>query len=90
MAIFNYNYFYFTHADDTTFFLKDVISTECMVDFFFIFYYFSKLKLNLAKSQFVDIGVLIGVQIAVFGMLCKDLNIDLLKILGTHFFYNKN
>ena len=57
---------------------------------FLIFYYFSKLKLNLAKSQFVDIGVLIGVQIAVFGMLCKDLNIDLLKILGTHFFYNKN
>ena len=35
------------------------------------------------------IGVLKGVQLAVCGMCCIDLNIDTLKISGTHFSYNE-
>ena len=50
---------------------------------------FSGLKPNLTKSGIVGIGVLKGVQVAVCGMRCTDLNIDTLKILGTHFSYNK-
>ena len=37
----------------------------------------------------MGIGVLKGVQVAVCGMHCIDLNSDTLKILGTHFSYNK-
>ena len=37
----------------------------------------------------MGIGVLKGVQMAVCGMGCIDLNDDTLKILGTHFSYNE-
>ena len=58
----------------------------------FIFLYFSRLsrlKPNLTKSEIADIGVLKGVQVAVCGLRCIDLNNDTLKILGTHFSYNE-
>ena len=51
--------------------------------------YFSGLEKNLPKSEIVDVGALEGVQVAVCGMHCIDLNTDRLKILGTHFSYNK-
>ena len=41
MTIFDYNYLYSAYADDTTFFLKDIISVKHMVDtlhFFFVVY----------------------------------------------------
>ena len=61
-----------------------------MVDtFFFFFKYFSGLKPYLTKSEIAGIGVLIGVQVEVCGMRCIDLNVDTLKILGTHFTYNE-
>ena len=65
----------------------DIISVKHMVNTFFS--YFSGLKPNLTKSKIVDIGVLKGVQVAICGMRCIDLNIDTCKILGTHFSYNK-
>ena len=37
MTIFNYNYHYSAYADDTTFFLKDIISVKHMVDTFHFF-----------------------------------------------------
>ena len=59
-----------------------------MVDTFHFFSYFSGLKRNLTKSEIAGIGVLKGVQAAVFGMHCIHLNIDTLKILSTSFSYN--
>ena len=50
MKIFDYNYFYSAYADDTTFFLKDVISIKHMVDTWF-FFILSRLKPNLRKSE---------------------------------------
>ena len=32
MTIFDYNYLYSVYADDTTFFLKDIISIKDMID----------------------------------------------------------
>ena len=84
MTIFDYDYLYSAYADDTTFFLKDIISVKHMVDTFFP--YFSGLKPNLTKSEIAGIGVQ---KVAVCGMSCIDLNIDTLKILGTHFSYNE-
>ena len=89
MTIFDYKYPCSAYADDATFFLKDIISVKHMVDIFYFFSYFSGLKPNLTKFEIADIGVLKGVQVAVCGMRCIDLNIDTLKILGTHFSYNE-
>ena len=60
-----------------------------MVDTFFFFSYFSGLKTNLTKSEIAAIEVLKGIQVAVCGMRCIDLNVDTLKILGTHFSYDE-
>ena len=88
-SIFDYNYLYSTYADDATFFLKYIISAKHMVDTFSFFSFFSGLKPNLRKSEMVGIGVLKGVQVAIFSMRCIDLNNNTLKILATHFSYNK-
>ena len=56
----------------------------------FFFSYFSGLKPNLTKSEIAGIEFLKGVQVAVCGMHCIDLNNDALQILGTHFFTMKN
>ena len=60
-----------------------------MVYTFDFFPYFSRLKPNLRKSEIVGIRVLKRVQVAVCGISYIDLNNDTLKILGTHFSYNK-
>ena len=60
-----------------------------MVDTFLFFSYFSGLKTNLTKSEIAAIEVLKGIQVAVCGMRCIDLNVDTLKILGTHFSYDE-
>ena len=88
MTILDYNYLYSAYADDTTFFLKDIISVKHMVETFF-FSYILGLKPNLTKSEIVGIGVLKGVQVPVYGMRCIDLNINALKRFGTHFSYNE-
>ena len=51
---------------------------------------FSGLKLNKAKCEIAGIGVLNGVQVALCGMKCVNLNNDTVKILGFHFLYNRN
>ena len=89
MTIFEYSYLYSAYADDTTFFLKNIISVNHMADTFLFFSYFSELKPNLTKSKITGIGVLKGVQVAVCGMRCIDLNVDTLKKLGTYFSYNE-
>ena len=86
MTIFDYNYLYSVYANDTTFSLKDIISIKHMVDTFGGFSYFSRLKLNLRKSEIAGIGALKGVQVAACCMRCIDLNNNTLKILGTHFY----
>ena len=89
ITIFDYNYLYSAYADYTTFFLKNIISVKHMVDTFHFFSYFSGSKPNLTKSEIAGIGFLKGVQVAVCDMRCIDLNVDTLKILGTHFSNNE-
>ena len=55
-----------------------------------IFSNFSGLKPNKTKCEIVGIGVLNGVQVALCGMKCFNLNNETVKILGVHFSYNKN
>ena len=51
---------------------------------------FSGLKRNKTKCEIVSIGVLNGVQVALCGMKCVNLNNKTVKIIGVHFLYNKN
>ena len=51
--------------------------------------YFSGLKPNWRKSEISTNGVLTGVQVAVWGMCCVDLNNSKLKISATHLSYNE-
>ena len=55
-----------------------------------IFSNFSGLKTNRAKYQIAGIGVLNGVQVALCGIKCVNLNNETVKILGLNFSYNKN
>ena len=49
MTIFNYNYLYSAYADDTTFFLKDIISVKHMVDIFLFFFLIFTIKAKFNK-----------------------------------------
>ena len=55
-----------------------------------IFSNFSGLKLHKTKCEIAGIGALNGVQVALCGMKCVNLNNETVKILGVHFSYNKN
>ena len=70
------------------FFLKDAQSIENLAEVFNTFFLFSGLKPNLTKFEIVGIGALKGVQVAVCGMKCSDLCIEVIKIIGTFFSYN--
>ena len=54
------------------------------------FFKFSGLKPNKIKCKIAGICGLNGVQVALCGMKCVNLNNETVKILGVHFSYNKN
>ena len=83
-------FLYTAYASDITVFLKDRKSIIELMTELTTFSNFSGLKSNKAKCEIVDIGVLSGVQVALSGMKCVNLNNEIVKILGVHFSYNKN
>ena len=60
-----------------------------MINSFHIFSCFSGLRPNLSKLEIAGIGVLKRVKVAICGVQSVDLVLDTIKILGTHFSYNK-
>ena len=80
---------YTAYADDTTFFVKDKNSIVEIINTLNIFSEFSGLKPNISKCEIAGIGVLNGVKEALCGMKSINLNTETIKILGTHFSYNK-
>ena len=88
LEIFNHCFLYSAYADDTTFFLKNIVAIEELVNTFQMFSSVSGLKPNMTKCEFAGIGVLKGVIKAVCGMKCIDLTNETIKILGIHFSYN--
>ena len=85
LNIFDNYYLYSAYADDTIFFLEDIIFIKEMVNSFHIFSRFSGLRPNLSKCKIAAIGVLKGVKVAVYGIQCAALVWDTIEILGTHF-----
>ena len=90
LNMFKHEFLYTAYADDTTFFLKDRNSIIELMNELNIFSNISGLKPNKTKCEIAGIGVLNGVQVALCGMKCVNLNNETVKTLGVHFPYNKN
>ena len=88
LKIFNYCFLYIAYADDSTFFVSDILSINEVISCFKNFSLFSGLKPNLDKCKVAGIGILKGVKVAVCGMNDIDLIKETIKILGIHFSYN--
>ena len=89
IEIFKYVFLYTAYADDSTFFLRDILSVKELINSFNQFYHFSGLKANIGKCEIACIGFLKGVTEAVCGLKSVDLSNDTIKILGIHFSYSK-
>ena len=89
IEIFKYVFLYTAYADDSTFFLRDILSVKELINSFNQFYHFSGLKANIGKCEIAGIGSLKGVTEAVCGLKSVDLSNDTIKILWIHCSYNK-
>ena len=93
IKIFEKEFLYTAYADDTTFFLQNKNYVKILLETFHAFSLFSGLKPNKSKCETAGIGLLKGVNVALCGMECVDLKVDLkkdtFKILGIHYSYNQ-
>ena len=89
LSIFDHEYLYAAHADDTTFFLEDISSIKVVLKDFQSFSSFSGLRPTFTKCKIAGIGVLKSVNVALCGMKCLDLTKECIKVLGVHISYNR-
>ena len=85
ITIFNHGFLYTAFADDSTFFLNDLLSVKNLIDTFKVFSLFSVLKANFSKCEVAGLVSLKGVLEAVCGLKSINLTTDTIKILGFHF-----
>ena len=71
---------YTAYADDSTFFLRAILSVKELINSFNQFYYFSGLKANIEKCEIAGTGSLKRVTEAVCGLKCVDLSNDTIEI----------
>ena len=78
-------FLYTAYADDSTFFLRDILSVKELIKSFNQFYHFSGFKANIGKCEIAGIDSLKGVTEAV----CCLKPVHLSNDTGIHFSYNK-
>ena len=88
IIIFNHAFLYTDFADDSTFFLKDLLSVKNLIETFKVFSIFLGLKANFSKCKIAGLHSLKGVLEAVLGLKSINLTTESIKILGVHFSYN--
>ena len=88
ITIFNHAFLYIAFADDSTFFLNDLLSVNNLIDTFTVFFLFSGLKANFSKCEITGLGSLKGVLEAACGLKSVNLTTNTIKILGVHFSHN--
>ena len=79
---------YTAFANDSTFFLNDLLSVKNPVDTFKIFSLFSGLNANFSKCEIAALGSLKGVLEAVCDLKSINLTTDTINISSVHFSYN--
>ena len=82
LNIFNHEFLYTAYADDTTLFLKDMISVFKTLNIFHKFSLVSELSPNTTKCEIAGIGTLKEVNGALWGMKCLSITKNSVKILG--------
>ena len=60
ISIFNHAFLYTAVADDSTFFLNDLLLVKNLIDTFTVFFLFSGLKANFSKYEIAGLGSLKG------------------------------
>ena len=89
LNVFDHSFLLTSYADDTTFFVDNLVSAEEIFNTFSTFSNFSGLKINKKKCEIAGIGAKRGVLAALSGVKNINLNEQAIKILGVHFSYNK-
>ena len=72
ITVFNHAFSYTAFADDSTFFLNDLLSVKNLIDTFKLFSLFLRLKAKFSKCEIAGVGSLKGVLEAVCGL--KSIN----------------
>ena len=72
IEIFKYVFLYTAYADDSTFFLRNILSVKELINSFNQLYHFSGLKPNTGKCEIAGIGSLKGVTEAVCSLKSVD------------------
>ena len=83
-------FLYTAYVDDATYFVKNKDSIPQIVKDLKTFFHISDLKPNYDKCEIAGIGVTKGALGALCGMKSIGLTEYTIKILGTHFSYNKH
>ena len=89
LRIFNHDFYYSAYADDTTFFVADIAFIRVINTMFNTYFKYSGLKPNISNCEIAGIGSFKGSKISVEGMRCVDLKKETIKIVGTHYSYDK-
>ena len=85
LKIFRHEFLYIAYADDITFFLKENKYVLDLMTEFNTFQIFSRLKTTKTKWEISGIGVMNGVQVALCGMKCVNLNNEIVKTFDSQF-----
>ena len=79
---------YTPFADDSTFFLNDLLLVKNLIDTFTVFSLFSGLKATFSKCEIAGLGSLKGILEAVCSSKSINLTADTIKFSVVHFSYN--
>ena len=85
LKIFRHEFLYIAYEDDITFFLKENKYVLELMTEFNTFQIFSRLKTTKTKWEISGIGVMNGVQVALCGMKCVNLNNEIVKTFDSQF-----
>ena len=84
IKVFDYVFLDTAYAYDSTFFLKNLASVKKLLDIFSYYSQHPGSKSNFYNCEIAGIGSLKGDEVAVHGIICVNLKVNTVKILGIH------
>ena len=90
ITIFSHAFLYTAFAEDSIFFLNELLSVKNLIDTFKVFSLFLGLKANFSKCEIAGLGSLKGFLEAVCGLKSINLTRDTINILGIRFIQHQS